>query len=448
MAIEELRARPMPTMEPPSGLLDVAQLRERYPDQPWRWRPEWASGVIRCSHAHTAMFTWAIAWVWNLLSAPILWAVPGEFAKGNHLIAVGLLFPAVGFGLLVLAIRETLRWRRYGRSDLVLDPFPGVVGGRFAGTVQLGTSVGTDGAFDATLSCVRIRISGTGRNRSRREDLLWQDEQRLDASDCPVGPRGTAVPIAFPIPAGQEPSSPEPGRDVVEWRLDVRATIPGIDYQARFLVPVFRTAESDVAFPGAAARDTSDRRPAPLPTLTEDDAGWRFSPASRIRVQPLPAGGSSFWFPAFRNPASALSLAAFAVVWVGITAALIAAEDVPRLFGVTFGAFAVLIVWGALRECFRSVRVEATAAGLTIRSRTLLWPRRRRIAAGDIERIEAALHGQHNQRARYDVVVHTGNGRRHAAGEAIADKREAEWLAGELERAVRGESAERLRASA
>jgi len=108
----------------------------------------------------------------------------------------------------------------------------------------------------------------------------------------------------------------------------------------------------------------------------------------------------------------------------------------------------VLIVWGALRECFRSVRVEATAAGLTICSRTLLWPRHRRIAAGDIENIEAALHGQHNQRARYDVVVHTRSGQHHAAGEAIAEKREAEWLAGELERAVRGESVAGLRASA
>ena len=440
MAIDGLHARPMPTTERPSGRLDTAPLRERHPDEPWRWRPDWASGVIRCAHAHSAMFLWAIACVWNLLSAPILWAVPEEFAKENHLIAVGLLFPTVGVGLLVLAIRETLRWRRYGRSDLVLDTLPGVVGGRFAGTVQLGASVGTEGAFETTLSCVRIRVSGAGKNRSRREDLLWQDEDRLEASACQGGPRGTAVPIAFSIPAGQQPSSPEPGRDIVEWRLDVRATIPGIDYQARFVVPVFRTAESAVA--------VTDRRPAPLPRFTETGTARRFSAGSRIRVEPLPSGGSVVWFPAFRNPASAVSLASFAVLWVGITAALVYAEDVPRVFGVTFGVFAVLIVWGALRECFRSVRVEATAAGLSIRSRTLLWPRRRRIAAGDIERIEAALHGQHNQRARYDVVVHTTSGRQYTAGEAIPDKREAEWLAGEMERAVRGESAGELRASA
>ncbi len=448
MALDGLHARAARATEPPLGRPDAAGLRERHPGEPWRWRSEWASGVIRCSHARTAGFAWAAALGWNLLSAPLLWTIPEELADGNRLAAVGLLFPVIGFGLLIVAIRETLRWRRFGRSDLVLDTLPGVIGGRFAGTVQLGASVGTDGAFESTLSCVRVRISGAGKNRSRRESLLWQDEQRLDAAACAVGPRGTAVPVAFSIPPGQEPSSPESGRDVVEWRLDVRATIPGVDYQARFVVPVFRTAESHVASLDPTVRDPSDRGPAPLPTLAEDGTSWRFSTTSRIRVQPLPTGGSVLWFPAFRNPASALSLAAFAVLWVGITAGLIYAEDVPRFFGATFGFFAVLLVWGALRECFRSVRVEATAEGVTIRSRTLLWPGRRRIAAGDIARIESALRGHHNLRARYDILVHTTGGRHHSAGEGIADKREAEWLAAEIERALRGESVDRRRASA
>ena len=351
MAFDGLHARAAHAAEPPRGRLYAAGLRARHPDEPWRWRPEWASGVIRCSHARTAIFAWGAALVWNLLSAPLLSAIPEELADGNRLAAIGLLFPVIGFGLLIVAIRETLRWRRFGRPDLVLDTFPGGIGGRFAGTVQLAASVGTDGAFEATLSCVRIRISGTGKNRSRRETLIWQDEQRLDASSCQVGPRGTAVPVVFSIPAGPEPSSPEPGRDVVEWRLDVGAAIPGIDYQARFVAA-------------------------------------------------------------------------------------------------TFGAFAVLLIWGALRECFRSVRVEATPEGVTIRSRTLLWPGRHRIAAGDIERIEAALRGHQNLRARYDILVHTTGDRHHSAGEGIADKREAEWLAGEIAAAVRGESAANRRPSA
>ncbi len=448
MALDQLHTRPILTKEPRLRRLDAAQLRARHPDEPWRWRPAWASGVIRCSHARTAAFAWGAAVFWNLLSVPLLWAIPQELADGNRLAAIGLLFPVIGFGLVIVAIRETLRWRRFGRSDLVLDTLPGVIGGRFAGTVQLEVSVGTDGAFEATLSCLRIRISGTGKSRRRTEHLLWQEEQHLEAAHCGMGPRGTAVPIAFSIPADSHPSSPEPGRDIVEWRLDVRAAMPGIDYQARFVVPVFRTEARASASPDPAARDASDRRAAPLPTLTADGAGWRFSASSRIRVQPHPPGGTLLWFPAFRNPKSAIALTLFAVLWLGITAVLIRAEDIPILFPAAFGFFAVLLVWGAFRECFRSVRVEAKPEGVTIRSRTLLWPGRRHIAAGDIERIEAALRGHQNLRARYDVLVHTRGGRHHSAGEGIGDKREAEWLAAEMERAVRGESVEEQPVSA
>jgi hypothetical protein len=38
--------------------------------------------------------------------------LPAELAKGNRLALIGLIFPFVGVGLLVWAVRATLRWRK------------------------------------------------------------------------------------------------------------------------------------------------------------------------------------------------------------------------------------------------------------------------------------------------------------------------------------------------
>jgi hypothetical protein len=91
-----------------------------------------------------------------------------------------------------------------------------------------------------------------------------------------------------------------------------------------------------------------------------------------------------------------------------------------------------------LRAWFRSVRVEASPGALSIHSRTLLWLGRRRLPRGEIASIEARPSGSHDGRGRYDIVVRTRSGRSHAAGEQLVDRREAEWLAAELNRALLG----------
>jgi hypothetical protein len=82
-------------------------------------------------------FARGFAIFWNAISSPVLFAFQGELARGNQMRWIALLFPLVGLGLLVWAMRQTLGWRRFGMTLLGLDPFPGAIGGDVGGTVEL-----------------------------------------------------------------------------------------------------------------------------------------------------------------------------------------------------------------------------------------------------------------------------------------------------------------------
>ena len=72
---------------------------------------------------------WLFAVAFIGFSVPLVLVLPKELAGGNWPALIAVLFPLVGVGMLYSAIVRTLEWRRVGRLALVLDPFPGSLGG-------------------------------------------------------------------------------------------------------------------------------------------------------------------------------------------------------------------------------------------------------------------------------------------------------------------------------
>ncbi len=94
------------------------KLEQRFPDEPWRWRPEWANGRIAGSARAAAYVAIAFAVLWNLISLPAALLVPGEIASGNTIAAVALLFPLIGLGLAAWAIRAWLQLQALQSRDV------------------------------------------------------------------------------------------------------------------------------------------------------------------------------------------------------------------------------------------------------------------------------------------------------------------------------------------
>ena len=221
------------------GARKRGRLEAGAPDQPWRWREDWAAGVIRSSNRTTAVTLLVAAAMWNGVIGMIAGlAFTGSARVPLPALAIFGLFGLVGLGLLAWAIREWRVYRRYGAAVLHLASVPGVLGGKLAGVVALPGYAEPD-TYETQLTCQRV----VRRGKNTTTETLWKTSRALDAKKLPARVDGVQIPILFGIPMGL-PASEGP----VSWRLTVSGKQPGIDVDVSFTVPVFRTAESQPDF--------------------------------------------------------------------------------------------------------------------------------------------------------------------------------------------------------
>ena len=222
-----------------------AALASAHPDKPWMWKADWAAGQI-VSSTKTAMVGSAIfALFWNLVSAPLWIVLPGEIVrKGNHWALLGLVFPAIGLVLVAWALFCLIRWLKYGQSVFQMAAVPGQIGGQLAGVIRTSAKVRPEDGFHLALRCVRRLTTGSGKQRSTSEHVLWQDEQTVMHELLDDQTAVSAIPVVFQIPADCKPCDDADPNDQIVWRLTASAKVPGIDYSATFEAPVFKTGES------------------------------------------------------------------------------------------------------------------------------------------------------------------------------------------------------------
>ncbi len=108
---------------------ELDRLRAEHPAERWRWRPEWVAGRIESSTRQKMITAGWLAGLWNLISLPSAILVIPEFMASRELpLLLVFIFPVVGVGLLVWALRIALRYKKYGISILELAHVPGVIG--------------------------------------------------------------------------------------------------------------------------------------------------------------------------------------------------------------------------------------------------------------------------------------------------------------------------------
>jgi hypothetical protein len=409
-------------------LQEQEELRSRHPDQPWLWQRDWAAGRIEDSSRSTLWTSWAFTVFWNMIGFPSGYlGVQAALQQGKPGGYVALIFPLIGIGLLVWAVRSTIRYRKYGVSRLELATIPAVIGHSLAGTVPVSTSIESPEGFLANLSCVRRVTSGSGKNRSTSETVLWQDEQRTTggrARDA-AGWR-TDVPVQFRIPTEAESCSLGDPDNRVLWRLTVGASVPGVDYASVFEIPVFRTEASAVPPSESEMRLAAEQARA----LAE----YRQPADSRIRVTNR-SQGVEIVFPPARNPGAAAGVTAFTLLWGGICWGLVHYKA-PLLFPVVFGLFELLLLWMSLQLWLGVSRVTAEPGKLLLAKGIGSPGGEHTLPSAEVADVIAAIGMQAGAIPYYDVVVRQKDGKKVTAGRSVRDKHEAEWLAVTIKRAL------------
>ena len=421
----------------------------------WLARPDWAAGRIKSANtAQTVVLGIMAAAFCGMGSLFTFLMLPEELHKGNYPALLVLIFPLVGLGLFAGFVRAVLAKRRFGDCFFELAQIPAPLGGSLDGLIQTGLPIKLEQGLHLKLSCLRRTVSGSGKNRSVHESILWQDEKvfRSDASLPMTGSGGSGIPVHFVLP-GDQPESYFRGESTIIWRLEATAKMSGPDFSAVFEVPVFRVA-------GTVPVREKDSDPTASLQMSAEEI--RRDEHSKIQVTVGP-GGREFYFPAARNLGTAVMLTVFLVIWSGFLWMMIRFHA-PILFPIIFGLFEVFIFWGCLAMWIKSSRVTIDSSGVTLKTSWLMFVRTRRFEAGEISRFDFKVGMTSGSTAFHDIklVTHAGTQDSFAARKAryqetgerppldfkisdpggitlassIASRPETEWLVREMTRAL------------
>jgi hypothetical protein len=93
-------------------------------------------------------------------------------------------------------------------------------------------------------------VSGSGKNRTTHEAILWQ---HCAAAHNEPGSRGTRLIFRFDVPDGLHPSDAvREGSKYCLWRLNRKASMPGIDISRDYEIPVYPTRQGSARIAGRA----------------------------------------------------------------------------------------------------------------------------------------------------------------------------------------------------
>jgi hypothetical protein len=342
--------------------------------QPWLDHKSWAKNSIASGSRRALWVVWGFALFWNLLTLPLFFQFHEIWEKVQRepVTAVAFLFPLIGLGLIVAAVVATLRKKRFGQTPLVMNPFPGSLGGQVGGRINTHIPFDSQLKFKVSLSCIHSRISGSGKNRNRSESVVWQSDGVCHSNR---GMHGAALEFRFDVPFHLPASQPGKGGNYHLWRLRVNAVLPGLDFDRSYEIPVFETG----------ARSSSVARATESHAATLDEA--MVGVHSVADIQPV-AGGVEARFPAMQRPAQGIFTLLFGSLFAGIGIAL-GVSGQPILFaGVFFLVGTIIACYGAF-YLGKSLIVSVTREGLQSRRFLFGYPlRTQQLAAADFQGIE------------------------------------------------------------
>src|SRR5512146_2657720 len=202
--------------------------------------------------------------------------------------------------------------------------------------IHLKLPTSTPHGIDLRLSCKRRIVTGSGKNQSVTEMVLWQDEKNIPAESVMHGFPDAEIPVEFVIPPDIYETNDDNPNDRVYWQLRAKADVPGVDFDDNYELPVFRAAGSTTAVPPASFATSGSG--AAVQAQAEPPAP---APASTHVVYQDDGQGPSFYFPPLRNHGQALGIVLFATIWSAVVYFLWSHEGVPWIFRIVFSLFEV-----------------------------------------------------------------------------------------------------------
>ncbi|MDX1804898.1 MAG: DUF3592 domain-containing protein [Alcanivorax sp.] len=369
--------------------------------------------------------------IFILLPSPALWAIPDELQKGNYPILLVLLFPLVGVGLIRMGWKMRNNYRYFGPSPLEPDPNPGQIGGQVGGEIRIGRALVDGDVMTLMLSCVRRRQSGSGKNRSTSESIIWQREQRPYVK---AGATSSAIHFCFDVPDNL-PATGGSSRNRVVWRVNLEGQQSGRKLSRTWELAMAQgQGESRFTLPEAHRRD-SERETA-MAALE--------SASAQILVEQT-GQGLRLYSAAGRHLGMKLGLLLFGCLFSGAGGFLLhqAAKEgfMLYLMAAVFGGIGLLVVFSALYMLGRSLETHIRGSEVRAVRRWLgvpLFQRQGRLLRADQIRLDSGMSTtQGTRKTEYMTLNAMLDGKKVRLAEGIAGRAAGEALQQSVLRVLR-----------
>ena len=351
------------------------------------------------------------------LGLPVSLQIPAEVASGNYIILVALLFPLVGISALVLFVYSVLAWRKFGVTELVLDPVPGSIGGDFGGFVNIPIKWQNKQLVNITLNCQHLVTTGSGKNRSTKTTVVWQREGIATLSP---GRNGSICAFRFAIPCDL-PESEKSSANYHQWLLQIECEMPGIDFKRNFVVPVFKGEEPQLS----KVKAEYAKQSAPLEK----------APESIVSITET-AQGLQFYYPWYRHLWMGIMTFIFGVIFASV-GYFIGENDDSFIFPVVFGGVGLLCILIGLYVLGNTLTTRVHQHGINVVRNIYGFRFQRNVSKEDIIKIDrqigSQIQGGSNYRVFYSIIAHTRDNRQIT----IADTLEGSRLADYIEKRIR-----------
>ena len=198
---------------------------------------EWKSGVITSNTVSSLVLLWVISLIFALVCIPLFLQLFVQEGREHPVVFVFAIFPIVGLGFLLAAIRATMQYFKFGKSYLDLGGKVGRIGGVFEGTVRCSKRIEPQANFKARLVCSEVIKRGSGKDSTTETKTLWQNEKEINHAGVDLT---GGLSVAFEIPKNCVESKDSNRSGKVSWKLSLSAPLSGVDYEAEFEVPIYK----------------------------------------------------------------------------------------------------------------------------------------------------------------------------------------------------------------
>ncbi len=209
-------------------------LRRDRPGEPWLADYPWSARSATDGNAGIAAggyFAFAFLQVFLI---PFNWWAFLSNQSNFFVVGVVGIFDAVSLFMLGHAAYHTLRVLKYGTSTLTFHRFPFFLSETVEASFRTSADVRQLKNLVFTLRCIREQVDteavGSGVTMAIFE--IWKEERIVE-------PPSREIPVSFRLPAEALYSTELAIVTARYWELEVTGEAPGVDFGARFLIPVY-----------------------------------------------------------------------------------------------------------------------------------------------------------------------------------------------------------------